>query len=356
VPACTVDTDCPTGKICSSDHTCADQDGSSTGSSSGGALGASPSASTLSASPLVLAADGVSAVAVTVTLLDASLAALPAKTVSLSSTRGAIDTIVAASPVSNASGQASFNVTSQTPGPATLSATDVTDAVNLQATVDITFTAPAALQFTVGSASPTPANPALFGASDDNLSETFTLANGGDNPTSQIALSFVGATGPGAAPDALWSIHAGSDNCSGTTLATSASCTVTIDFLASTNGAVAGDYATTLQAIATTGGVAQNAMSGTAAYTASGAPCTPRGATIPPICTSSFFYSNGSCTANAAPCSGPGYSCPLMDFDYSGCDCTGSVTSTESNTVCDGSDASGSSGCVNYTSGGGTCG
>ena len=77
---------------------------------------------------------------VTVTLRDASSTPVAGKTVTLSSSRGATDTISAASGPSNASGVVTFSVTSTTSGTSTYSAADVTDVVAVTQTASVAFT------------------------------------------------------------------------------------------------------------------------------------------------------------------------------------------------------------------------
>jgi adhesin/invasin len=97
--------------------------------------------STISSSPAVVAADGMTASTLTVTLYDQNGNAVSGKSVSLSSNRGASDTISAASGLSNAYGQATFTVTSHTSGSATFSAVETTDSTNITPTASVSFTA-----------------------------------------------------------------------------------------------------------------------------------------------------------------------------------------------------------------------
>lgn len=87
--------------------------------------------SLVSAGPRSVKADGAAVITVTVTLKNAALQTIPSKTVTLTSSRGAGDTISPASAISNASGVAIFTVTSLSPGTATLTAIDTSDAVTL---------------------------------------------------------------------------------------------------------------------------------------------------------------------------------------------------------------------------------
>ena len=103
---------------------------------------ASAANSTTTASPASVYADNYSTSTVTVTLKDSLSAALQGKTVTLTSSRGATDTISAASGTSDASGVVTFTVKSATTGAAVLTATDTTDAVVVTQTPTVTFTTP----------------------------------------------------------------------------------------------------------------------------------------------------------------------------------------------------------------------
>ncbi len=97
--------------------------------------------STISASPSTnIPSDGTTYSFVTVTLKDALSHTIPGKVVSITSSRGATDTITAVRSTTNALGEAVFKVSSSTLGTATLTATNTTDAVTLIATQNITFT------------------------------------------------------------------------------------------------------------------------------------------------------------------------------------------------------------------------
>ncbi len=82
-------------------------------------------------------ADGATAITVTVTLLDGASAPVAGKTVTLTSSRGATDTITPASGTSNASGVVTFTVKSNTPGTPQLTA--VGDGITLNTKPNITF-------------------------------------------------------------------------------------------------------------------------------------------------------------------------------------------------------------------------
>lgn len=98
----------------------------------------SATSSTVTASPASVVADAIAVSTVTVTLKDASNQAVTNKSVALTSSRGAVDTISAPSGVSDANGVVTFTVKSSTTGTATLSAAG--DGVALNQTAAVTFT------------------------------------------------------------------------------------------------------------------------------------------------------------------------------------------------------------------------
>jgi hypothetical protein len=116
-----------------------------------------------------------------------------------------------------------------------------------------TYTSMAILQWQTGSVSPTPPNPDSYGITSTNVTHTYTLSNIGDATTTAISISKTGGS------PAAWIF--GTDNCSATTLAAGASCTVQMTFLGQylTSGAT---YSTTLNATATTGGTTTNTATG----------------------------------------------------------------------------------------------
>ena len=101
--------------------------------------------STVAANPLTVASDGTTAATITVTLNGADGNPVWGKTVTLASSRGATDTISAASGASSSAGVVTFTVTSLTPGSPFFTATDTDDGV--------TITQKAIVQFTAGAVS-----------------------------------------------------------------------------------------------------------------------------------------------------------------------------------------------------------
>ena len=81
--------------------------------------------------PQVVIADGISSGTITVTMLDAALAPKPVRDVTVSSSRGATDTIVQPATQTDANGVTTATIASTTIGEAIITATDVIDSVTL---------------------------------------------------------------------------------------------------------------------------------------------------------------------------------------------------------------------------------
>ncbi|MBI5071357.1 Ig-like domain-containing protein [Candidatus Falkowbacteria bacterium] len=102
------------------------------------ALAVSASLSTVSASPTSVTADGSSVSVIIATIKNSSGSALSGKTVTVSSSRGATDTIAIVNGTTDASGKAYFQAHSNTPGSATFTA--VADGVTVDQTASVVFT------------------------------------------------------------------------------------------------------------------------------------------------------------------------------------------------------------------------
>lgn len=102
-------------------------------------LSVSATVSTVSGSPLSLISDGISTSIVTVTLLDPASNPVSGKTVAISSSRGATDTVSTISGTTNVLGQATFSVKSSTPGSSVITATNSTDNKTVSQTITLTF-------------------------------------------------------------------------------------------------------------------------------------------------------------------------------------------------------------------------
>ena len=150
----------------------------------------SASTSTVVPHPNGVPADGITPIAVTVTLWDDFGNPISGKSVALASDRGpSTDTILPALGTSNASGLVTFTVTSVTPGAATLSATVDPGAANLLlASSPVTFTTVSPYlvvgekQLNVSDVAPSPGPPSPINVVSGDLLEMpgiFTTGGGG---------------------------------------------------------------------------------------------------------------------------------------------------------------------------------
>ncbi len=157
---------------------------------SAGAVSAAQS--TVAASPTSILADGTATSTITVTLKAAGGNAVSGKTVTLASSRGALDTIAAASGVSDSFGVVTFAVTSLTPGSSVFTATDTDDSVTVTqtATVDFTVGPVSAAKSTVA-ASPTP----ILADGSASSTITVTLKDASDHPISGKTVTLVSSRG-----------------------------------------------------------------------------------------------------------------------------------------------------------------
>jgi hypothetical protein len=133
--------------------------------------------STVAVSPASVGADGTVTALLTVTLRDANGLPVSGKTVTMASSRGATDTISAASGPSSASGTVSFSVASTTLGTAVFSATDVTDgnlAITQTASVNFVTLVIGAQQFSAGDVLPSP----IIAVSGDLLETSVSSVTG----------------------------------------------------------------------------------------------------------------------------------------------------------------------------------
>jgi uncharacterized repeat protein (TIGR01451 family) len=102
--------------------------------------GVNPLKSSVTASPSIVSANGTATSTITVTLRDQNNLPVAGKTVTLSSGRGAIDTMVQPAAATNASGVATGTISSTTPGVATITAVDTTDSITLAQQPAVSFT------------------------------------------------------------------------------------------------------------------------------------------------------------------------------------------------------------------------
>ncbi len=154
--------------------------------------------STVTASPAVVVANGTSTATVTVVLNDSNHATVEGKTVTLASSRGAADTISAASGPSGATGVVTFTVSSATPGTSTYTATATTDdpevVVNQTATVVFTGPPTAAESTVVAS----PASVLGNGTSTSTVTVTLNDVNSQAIAGKTVTLARNGNTGVGS--------------------------------------------------------------------------------------------------------------------------------------------------------------
>ena len=148
----------------------------------------SSSLSTFTASKSLLNADGTTTSTLTATFLDAYSNLVTDRTLTVSSSRGATDTVAAVSATSNALGQATFTVLSSTEGTSilTATATDATDStgVTLDQSLTIRFISASAAHSTITGTSGLTAN----GTSTSTI--TITLKNINDEPISGLTPTF----------------------------------------------------------------------------------------------------------------------------------------------------------------------
>jgi Invasin, domain 3/Bacterial Ig-like domain (group 1)/Cadherin-like domain len=155
----------------------------------------SASASTVSASPTSITADGSTTSTITVTLSDIGGNPVSGKAVTLASSRGATDSISAASGASDASGHVTFTVTSTTAGSSVFTATDATDSnLAITQTAGVTFVA-GAVSASVSTVSPSPASVTANGTATSTITVTLTDAHG--NPVSGKTVTLAQTSGSG---------------------------------------------------------------------------------------------------------------------------------------------------------------
>ncbi|MCX6876665.1 MAG: Ig-like domain-containing protein, partial [Verrucomicrobia bacterium] len=138
--------------------------------------------STVAAAPSAVPANGSSTSIITVTLKDVNSNPVAGKSVTLTSDRGATDTISAASGVSDASGVVTFTVKSSTPGTPNFTATDSTDSVTVTAPVSVTFTVIPPADTALSTVTASPSTQVANGTSTATI--TVTLLDSGSNPVS----------------------------------------------------------------------------------------------------------------------------------------------------------------------------
>ncbi|MEI7899513.1 MAG: invasin domain 3-containing protein, partial [bacterium] len=150
--------------------------------------------STVTAFPTNVASDGVTASMITVTLKDANTNAVPGKTVTLASSRGALDSISAASGLSSGSGVVTFTVTSTNAGSSVFTATDTNDSVTVTQTATVTFLS-AAVSAANSTVTAYPTSVAADGATTSTV--TVTVKDSSSAAISGKTVTLVKTSGPG---------------------------------------------------------------------------------------------------------------------------------------------------------------
>jgi hypothetical protein len=155
------------------------------------AAAASAGNSTVAASPVIVANNGVATSTISVTLKDAVGNPLAGKSVTLSSNRGATDTLSASSAITGISGVASFTVKSSTAGASVFTANDTTDSVTVTQTVTVTFST-SAIATTTLVRHPGTGTTSIYG---DALSFDVSVSGGSGTPSGMVTLKDGGANG-----------------------------------------------------------------------------------------------------------------------------------------------------------------
>jgi adhesin/invasin len=148
-------------------------------------------ASTVSASPASVLADGTTTSTVTVTLKDANANAVPGKTVTLAAGSGS-STIVTVTGVTDASGQATFTVKDAAVEAVTYTATDTTDAVTVAQTATVTFTL-GAVSASTSTVAASPASVTADGSAASTV--TVTLKDAQSHPVPGKTVSLAAGSG-----------------------------------------------------------------------------------------------------------------------------------------------------------------
>ena len=179
---------------------------------SGAANPANPSNSTVTASPISIAADGSTPSTITVTLKDASSNPVSGKTVTLAQGSGH-STISAASGPSNSSGVVTFTVTNATAEAVTYTATDTTDSITINQKPVVTFTA-SKLAFITAPIS------ATAGVCSSQI--TVQTLDGSNNPTNPSSLVTVALSSNSTGTKGFYSDSGCTASITSVTVATSA--------------------------------------------------------------------------------------------------------------------------------------
>jgi len=194
--------------------------------------------SSVSAAPASVPADGTNSAAVTVTLRSLCGTPIAGKTITLGQGAGS-SSITPASAVTNASGVATFTVTTTTPETVTYTATDVTDSVVLAQTATVTFFPPPVVAKSFSPSSIIAGQSSTLSVMVTNLN-TFAIA--GLAFTDSYPANLVNAAVPGlvnSCGGAASAVAGGTQlTLNGGAIPAASSCTVSV----SVTSAVAGSY------------------------------------------------------------------------------------------------------------------
>ena len=152
---------------------------------------ASAGNSSVVASPIIVANNGLATSTIAVTLKDIGGNPLAGKSVTLVSSRGATDTLSTNSSTTNASGVAAFTAKSSTAGSSVFTATDTTDTVTVAQTATVTFSALAPTTITLVR-HPGTGTTSTYGTA---LSFDVTVSGGSGTPTGVVTLKDGGPNG-----------------------------------------------------------------------------------------------------------------------------------------------------------------
>ena len=215
------------------------------------------STSTVTANPTSVPADGTTGATITVTARNVCGTGAPGKTITLGQGAGS-SSITPASVVTNASGVATFTVTTTTPETVTYTATDVTDSVVLTQTATVTFFPPPVVAKSFSPSSIIAGQSSTLSVTVTNLN-TFAIA--GLAFTDSYPANLVNAAVPGlvnSCGGAASAVAGGTQlTLNGGVIAAASSCTVSV----SVTSAVAGSYNNGTGTVTTT-----NAGNGLAAF------------------------------------------------------------------------------------------
>jgi hypothetical protein len=157
-------------------------------------IAVNPDASTVSASPAAVPADGTTASTITVTLIDTLGLPVPDKDVTLAGSPGGAVISPATAVTTNSSGQAAFNVKSTSAGTVVFTATNTTDSQTITQTASVAFVSSADAELSTVAAVPSYVN------ADGTTTSTITvsLKATGNVPVAGKSVTLAQTLGTGA--------------------------------------------------------------------------------------------------------------------------------------------------------------